>query len=176
MPSWPWTLSPTAAGTATGRSRPGRAIATPGRWCRCGSGRACCGRRSTYCSPHSPAGPYWRETSGGCAPLWCPWGASVAWGVQSGRCLLAGPPCGSTCSSSSSTAWSSRHAGCRPQGPAARTTSLRGTCHGAQEVGPRRARTRLCARSARGRWELPGRAHHRRRTSCRHHATYAPST
>ena len=38
------------------------------------SGRACCGRRSTCCSPCLPAGPCWRETSGGCAPLGAPGG------------------------------------------------------------------------------------------------------
>ena len=171
--SWPWTLSP----TTTGRSRPGRAIAMPGKCCRHVSGRACCGRRSTC--QRDPASR--RDLAGGKLPVdvrlsSTPGGIpehgayGVAW------CLHASPPCGSTCSSSSSTAWSSGCARYRPRGLATRNTSLPVTCHGAQEVGPRRARTRSCARSARGRWGCPGRAHPRQRTSGRHRAACASST
>ena len=69
-----------------------------------------------------------------------PQGTSAAWGVRSGRCLHAGPPCGITCSSSSSTAWSSGLAGCQPQGPAVSRICWRGTCHGTGGGSP----ARLC--------------------------------
>ena len=147
-PSWPWTLSP----TATGRSQPGRVIATPDKCCRRGSGRTCCGRQSTCCSPCSPAAPCWRATSGGCAPPWYPWGAFTAWGARSGRCLCGGPTCGGTCSSSSTTARSSGRAGYRPQGPAARTISWQGTCRAAREGQAWHARMKSCVRNAQGQW------------------------
>ena len=79
------------------RARQASAIAEGAGACAAGGGRLAA---APACRQ-----PCWRGTSAGCAPLWCPWGASAAWGAWSGRCLRAGLTCGSTCSSSSSTAW-----------------------------------------------------------------------
>ena len=139
-PSWPLTLSPAATGSPPARPghRHAQQVLLLREWARVL-------REAVNLLQPLLAGRTLLEGNFRwmCASL-VPLGAFAAW---------AGPTCGSTCSNSNNTAWSSGRAGCRPQGPAAKTISSQGICRTAREGGGGRlARTRSCVRSARGQW------------------------